>query len=175
MSSSIDPVALVDAWHSSIDDRFDFASPGARLEVKTTTRSGRVHHFGLGQLLPIDGLEMHIASIVTAETDLGLSVADLVDLLRVRLATAPDRQMKVLEMVADTLGNDWPHTSGRRFDDEAARSSFRVLQASDIPRVDPGPPAVLEVGLTVDVSGVPGLSEAGLAMAGSLVRILGIV
>ena len=172
LSSSLDPVALVDAWHSSIDDKFDFSTPGARLEVKTTTRDGRIHHFGLGQLLPIDGLAMHVASIVTGETDTGLSVSDLVDLLRARLVTAPDRQMKVLEMVAATLGNDWPHTSGRRFDDQVARSSVRVLKASDVPRVEAGPPEILDVSLTVDVSEVTALGANEMEVASTLTRLL---
>jgi hypothetical protein len=173
MCSSSDPVALVDAWHVSIDDQFDFSAPGYRLEVKTTTRGQRIHHFGLRQLIANEGVQIHVVSLMTTETDLGSSVADLVEDLRWRLASVPDRQMKVLEKVAETLGVGWPDTSGRRFDKEAAVESFRLFRATDIPRVEPGPPEVLEVQITSDVSDIAWLGRGDVDEAGSLVQSLG--
>jgi hypothetical protein len=108
----------------------------------------------------VDGCTQNVVSVMADETDSGTSVADLVDQLRVRLAATPDRQMKVLEQVAGILGADWPRTARRRFDATGALASVRLLRAADVPRVETGPPEVLAVDLTVDVSGVQAVESA---------------
>ena len=70
-----EPAPLVDAWHAKVDARFDFATEGERLEVKTTGRSQRVHRFSLEQLLPVDGTRTRVVSIMTTQTTAGTSVA----------------------------------------------------------------------------------------------------
>lgn len=159
MTMAADPVVFVDAWHASVDDRFDFACEGERLEVKTTARAERIHRFSLHQLVPVDGCSQHIASLMTDETDSGTSISELVDQVRSRLATTPDRQMKVLEQVAAILGTDWPRTARHRFDATAAAASLRLMETSVIPRVPLGPPEVLAVDLTVDVSAVEPVAD----------------
>jgi hypothetical protein len=169
-ASSSQPGAMVDAWHAQIDDRFDFASEGSRLEVKTTTRPARIHHFGLGQLLPVPGASRYVVSIMTAESQPGTCVADLVGDLQQQLAGSPVRQLKVLEQVAATLGPDWPVTASRTFDMDAGLASLAVFDADEVPRVEPGPPAVTDVALTVDLTGVDVIDVAELRDLGTLVR-----
>lgn len=151
-----DPGALVDAWHASTDDRFDFSAEGTRFEVKTTTRPARVHQFNLAQLLPVDGADVRVVSVMTTVTDAGTSVQELVARLESRLS--PTRQMKVHAQVAATLGSSWMTEISKRFDETQAAASVRVLDASAVPRVEPGPAQVLTVDLTVDCSGVEPLS-----------------
>lgn len=163
VSMSRDPGRLVDAWHASIDDRFDFAEPGSRLEVKTTTRRERLHRFNLAQLRPVAATTVHLASVMTTETSAGVSVADLISDLEGSGLSA-DRQMKVHEQVAATLGEDWLAETGRRFDANEATSSLRVLDASVIPRVTDPPAAVRDVTLLVDCTAVPeSVTREGLA------------
>jgi hypothetical protein len=169
---SSDASTMVDAWHAQVDDRFDYAAEGSRLEVKTTTRAARVHHFGLVQLLPVDGAEQHVVSIMTTEAQPGTSVGDLVAELSGRLPVP--QQLKLLEQVAAILGPDWPETATRSFDRESGVGTFAVLAASDVPRVEPGPPAVLEVSLTVDLTGTPHVDRADLSTQSGLVRMLSV-
>jgi hypothetical protein len=169
IAASTDPCALIDAWHAQIDDRFDFALEGSRLEVKTTTRAVRLHRFGLEQLLIVRGVSQHVVSLMTAESDTGTSVADLVEELQSRSAGDSVRQLKLLNQVAATLGVDWPATARRRFDRMAALESLQVFAAADVPRVEPGPPSVSDVELSVDLSRVAPLTSEELSGLAALV------
>lgn len=170
ISLSSDPATMVDAWHTSIDDRFDFAAPGERVEVKATTRSDRVHHFNLVQLLPVEQARTAVVSIMTTRTGVGTTTGALVARLEGRLAGDPYRQMKIHLQVAETLGSDWMHQMHSAFDETQAKDSLRVLEAEGVPRVEPGPQAVLEVSLTVDCSDVPELFVIKSDLASSLLR-----
>lgn len=144
-----EPAPLVDAWHAKVDARFDFATEGERLEVKTTGRSQRVHRFSLEQLLPVAGTRTRVVSIMTTQTTAGTSVQELVRRLESQLAGDPERQLQVHDQVVVTLGAAWMHEVTAGFDENQATSSLRVLDAAHVPRVEPGP-AVLAVDLTVD-------------------------
>jgi hypothetical protein len=164
ISEATDVPALVDAWHAHVDARFDFSSPGSRLEVKATTRDQRVHQFSLPQLLPVAGSTVTVLSIMTTETSSGTSVRDLVHWLEDALSGDAPRQMKLHEQVADVLGADWVNHLEHRFDEQQARESATLLPAVSVPRVEEPPPEVLEVRLTVDCSGVePEQAPTGLA------------
>lgn len=151
---AVDPVALVRAWHARVDDRLDFARPGSRLEVKTTTRGKRIHNFDLHQLSPASGYDATIASIMTTETDAGTSLRALVCQVIDRLQGHPEEQLKVHTQVAATLGPEWTLLAQRRFDDAQAATSLSFLSAGDVPCVEVTAAAILDVSLTVDCSGV---------------------
>lgn len=164
---SDDVPALVDAWHVNVDDKFDFATAGSRLEVKTT-RTDRRHMFSLEQLLPVEGATVTIVSIVTTETAAGTSLDDLVVRLKDQLTTDPVRQMRVHEVVAETLGAEWARDTRQRFDEAQAVQSLRLLPAADVPRVGQVPAEVSGVSFTAGCSEVvPEVAPNGLA---SLVR-----
>jgi hypothetical protein len=161
---STDPVRMVDAWHAYVDARFDFAAPGSRLEVKATTRDVRAHMFSLSQLEPVDGIAVVVASLVTTETSLGTSLAELVSRVEKRLDGDGARQMKIHEQVATVLGPDWVRHVDRRFDEKQAQNSLVLLAAERVPRVAAPPPEVIDVRLTVDCTSVEPLSgPTGLA------------
>lgn len=151
------PAHLIEAWHVDIDDRFDFASPAARLEVKTTQGGARAHEFDLEQLRPVEGATARVASIVTTATSGGTSVGELIDELQTALADRVDLAVKIYDLVAETLGEDWvSSTRSLRWDREQAEASLRVMAAEEIPSVrEDLDPAVLRVRLTVDVEEVP--------------------
>lgn len=155
IANSVDPGAMVDAWHSAEDQLFDFAAPGSRLEVKTTTRPNRVHVFNLRQLMTRAGQNGRVVSVMTTETDNGTSVSDLVEMIESRLSSDFDRQMKLHEQAAAILGGDWASYCNRRFDLQEAKHSLVVLDPIDVPQVPSPASEVLEVTLTVDCSSVP--------------------
>lgn len=160
-----DPVVMATGWHSSVDDRFDVALEGTRIEVKTTTRDKRIHHFHLHQLLPVPGCRTLVVSIMTAQTEEGTSVAQLVASVERRLVGRPDLQMKVHEQVAEILGADWASVVAQRFDQAAGLATWAVLPAEGIPRVEEPGPKVLEVSLTVDCTDVEALAEPSVVDA----------
>jgi hypothetical protein len=155
ISRSSHPGMLVDAWHNSVDAKFDFAVPGARVEVKATTLPTRIHTFDLLQLKEPDGVSVQIASIMTTETDSGVSVSELVERVVGRLSNDGHRQMKVHETVSASLGPDWASASATRFDETQALGSMRLLDASSVPQTELPGSAVLRVVLTVDCTDIP--------------------
>lgn len=161
VSSSDDPVALVDAWHAHVDQRFDFSAEGSRLEVKATTKGEREHHFNLRQLKPVTSADVVVASVMTTETDAGTSIAELVERLQGRLVGDSVRQVKVHTQVAETLGSDWARHQGRRFDEKQGEESLVFLLPEDIPQVEDPPAGVVEVRLVVDCTDVPPTKAPG--------------
>jgi hypothetical protein len=156
---SENPIQMVEAWHVETDDRFDFAAPGVRLEVKTTQGGARVHEFDLAQLEAVDGASTRVVSVVTTATQAGSSVADLVTSVQERLGLRVDLAVKLWEMVAETIGDDWiSDTAGSRWDRAEAVASLKVMAASSIPRIrEPLHEAVLSVRLRVQCEGLPAL------------------
>lgn len=153
---STSPEVMVEAWHVEVDDRFDFAVPGTRLEVKTTDGGRRAHEFNLEQLRPIDGAEARLVSIVTTSTSAGSSLSELVGSIQERLPGRVDLVMKVWQLVAETLGDDWmPSTASLRWDRVQAEESLRLFQMDEVPRIrEQLDPAIESVRLRVVCEGV---------------------
>jgi hypothetical protein len=148
---------MVEAWHVEIDDRFDFAAPRFRLEVKTTDSKRRVHDFTLDQLEPVGGARVRIASVMTTATSAGTSLGDFVEELHPLLSGRMDLAMKVWRLLAETLGGDWmPSTTSARWDRVQAEKSLRLFHAEDVPRVRGDlDPAIESVRLRVNCENVP--------------------
>lgn len=164
LCSTSDLTAIIDAWHADVDDRFDFAANGSRLEVKATTKMERQHIFSLEQLCPVPGASVSIASIMTTETNAGTSVNDLIIRAERLLDNDPMRQMRIHEVVAQTLGAEWARHVDHRFDEEQGRETLVLLPAAGIPRVGDVPVQVTGVRFTADCGHVVGeLNPHGLA------------
>lgn len=76
------PETLVNAWHSSLNAKFDFTLGRDKIEVKTTSSENRIHHFSIDQLNPSPSSRLLIASITVRESgegNGGKSVRDLFD------------------------------------------------------------------------------------------------
>lgn len=132
IASGSDPGALVDAWHARVDNRFDFAAEGTRLEVKSTTKDVREHMFGLSQLKPVVGADVRVVSIMTTETGAGTSIGDLVARVERGLGGDARRQIKVHQQVAATLGADWARYLNHRFDEGQASQTLVVLDRKSV-------------------------------------------
>jgi hypothetical protein len=164
IAHSHNPLQVAESWHATVDARFDFSDSGTRVDAKTTTRQARVHTFNLSQLQTVPGATSYIASVMTTETDLGTPISALVAEIESHLTSRPDLQMRIHELVAQTLGADWVTQADRRFDRDQAAASYSLLPAAQIPRVDDPPPEVTEVHLTVDCTDVPvAATTSGLA------------
>lgn len=127
------PGEFVDAWHLRATDGFDFAFPDRRIEVKTTERPSREHHFSLKQVRSGRQTDF-IASITLARSSAGLSVLDLARLIAERVTVV--QRAKLWRLVLETLGEDAEADGEQRFDVKSASDGLLFVRASDVPAPD---------------------------------------
>lgn len=123
----------ISSWHTTPNDRYDFARGHERVEVKTTT-GPRIHTFSHAQLVPAEGLRVTIASLVLNRVGDGKSCADLINRVLPRLSTEASRRSFVNQVVR-TLGGDWNTQGGYRYDLDQACQNLRFFNIENIPRI----------------------------------------
>ncbi|MBK9715413.1 MAG: PD-(D/E)XK motif protein [Kouleothrix sp.] len=82
IAQASEPMALVTAWHSNVLDVYDFNAGNQRIEIKSASGRVRQHHFGLAQLQPPPGTKVLIASIFMEQAGAGVSLAELIAIVR---------------------------------------------------------------------------------------------
>ena len=126
---------MIANWHDSPNDKYDFAAPPHRLEVKSTIGQLRIHRFALEQLDVAEEGETLVASLCLRRDDTGKAVNDLIEAITPRLQ--PQYQRKLERVVAQGLGQSWRDATELRFDQEDAHRSLRYYLACAIPSVIP--------------------------------------
>src|SRR5690606_18027920 len=63
IEQSKNPDYLIQSWHSSTTDKYDFNDGNDKIEVKSTAKSRRIHNFSLEQLTPNLSSKLIVASI----------------------------------------------------------------------------------------------------------------
>src|SRR5204863_3553738 len=86
LESGSDTEFLVRAWRARDPERFDFAYESERLEVKTSARGARIHHFSYEQVVD-PSLRIAVGSISVEAVGAGISIPEVVDRVRSRLRT----------------------------------------------------------------------------------------
>jgi hypothetical protein len=144
---------LVKAWHLAPDDRYDFSAGNHRIEVKSAQGRVRHHHFSLEQLQPPSGTTVLIASMFIERAGAGVSLTELIDEVRNKVAGSPDLLLHVDRVVGVALGDSWRVALEERFDRQLAEASLRFYEPSAIPSVNPDlPHGVSEVRFKADLS-----------------------
>ncbi len=123
---------IVAAWHSAIDDRYDFSADNKRLEVKATTKIVREHMFRSTQLPANQPLDLVVASVLVSQTAVGTTISDLVSLIEVRITMESQRQ-KLVSQCEEIAGSDLHEADWFSFDLESATRSIRYFKSSEIP------------------------------------------
>ena len=155
ISCSSRPAILIDAWHTMIEDRYDFAMDNQRIEVKSFSGDTRRHHFSLEQLHPPEGVITLVGSILVARSQAGKSVTDLREKIQNRLGNHLDSLLHLDSVIALTLGSNWRGASEARFDVKLGKDSLAFYEASAIPSVSPDiPSAVSRVRFQSDLMGI---------------------
>ncbi len=166
---SSDPVLMIDAWHRTATDIFDFNSGNQRIEVKSAGGRNRTHHFALEQLRPPSGTSALVASILVEPAGAGYSLCDLTDMISARLAKNADLAARLHEGVGLAIGDGWRQAFDLRFDYEMARASLLLFDSRDIPSVEPNiPTRVSSVHFIVDMEGLTPLTREQLRDSGGL-------
>lgn len=165
--------ALVDAWHTSPDDLYDFSSGSQRIEVKSATGQMRVHHFSLAQLRPPSGTQLVVASVLVNRIAQGCTVADLVEEISRKIRLNADRVLRLHRVVAATLGSNWRQAWLEAFDLDLSRETMQFFDPCVIPSVNPDlPEGVSDVHFGSDLSGKPVLTNSELSSCGGLLSAL---
>lgn len=135
IEQSSNPEYLVKAWHVSPSDKFDFNDGTDKIEVKSTTKSKRIHKFSLEQLNPNKNSKLIIASVFAIETGKGYSIFDLVNSIDDRIKNK-DVLNKINEVIIDTLGSDFEKSFEHFFDYQLAKDTLAFFESETVPKIN---------------------------------------
>lgn len=153
IEQSKDPDYLIQAWHSSLSDKYDFNDGIDKIEVKSTTKNQRIHNFSIEQLTPNPSSQLLIVSIFTIETGTGINIPDLVERIEIRLKDK-NLSFRLNELVALTIGEDFEKSFQVFFDYQFALDLMQFYQSFDIPTISRCdiPPNIRNVRFECDLS-----------------------
>lgn len=132
------PETLINAWHSSPDSKYDFTLGRDKIEVKSTSKENRIHHFSLDQLNPSTNSRLLIASAIVRESgegSTGLSIRDLFDRICTRV-TAINTRLKLNSVMAKTIGKDYSKLDSEFFDYITASDTLLFYNSADVPHIN---------------------------------------
>lgn len=127
-----DPVYMLQSWHVSSEDKYDFNDGKDKVEVKCTANSQRKHRFSFDQLAPNAKSQLLVASVITTRSGKGKNIFDLKDSI---LKKVQDVKLQILlnEVIASTLGADFDKAFDYYFDYQMAVDGLSFFDAKDMP------------------------------------------
>jgi len=162
------PEYLIQSWHSSPDDRFDFNDGYDKIEVKSTSTVHRIHTFALEQLNPNKNTNLLIASIFVIQTGQGKNIFDMINSICKRTQDL-QLQFRLNEIVAQTLGNDFDKVFDIYFDYQQALDTIAFFNSKDIPTIsnDCIPEEISNIRLDCDLSNIKAIKNKFLDISQS--------
>lgn len=134
---SKNPEAMIQAWHSQPDAKYDFSMGTDKIEVKTTSTEQRNHRFSLDQLNPSEHSRLLIASITVRESSksqTGLSIFDIYDMICAKVES-PECRLRMYAVILETLGHDMIKADKLHFDFTEASDSLAYFDYTDVPSI----------------------------------------
>lgn len=128
------PEYLIQSWHITPDDKFDFNDGQDKIEVKSTSKARRVHNFAIEQLTPNYNSNLLIASVFVVQTGHGKSLFDLKKSICKRVQDL-QLQFRLNEIVAQTLGSDFDKAFDVYFDYQQALDTLSFYDIRDVPTI----------------------------------------
>lgn len=152
------PETLINSWHSSPTDKYDFTMGRDKIEVKSTSSENRIHTFSLDQLNPSSNSNLLIASTIVRESAHaadGLSVKGLYDKICKKVATI-DSRLRLYTVIAETIGTDLAKLDSVHFDYTSAVDYLAYYDATDVPHINKAnvPEFVTEVKFNSNLSNI---------------------
>lgn len=112
--------------------KFDFnLSEKKKIEVKTTLKEDRIHHF-LHQQLDTDRLDIRVISILLQKDDAGMSLLDLINECKDLFSGYFDIILHI-EMMTKNI--DLDELGSIKFNYQYAKTNFKIYDAIKIPRI----------------------------------------
>lgn len=117
-------------WQSRNMMKFDFSiSEKKRLEIKSTLRSSRTHHFKHDQLLS-ELYDIYIISFMLRKSDFGIALEDLVETIR---ETYPDNYALLMRIETSIAHVDKDILREIKYDELYLKENIKYFNAKDIP------------------------------------------
>lgn len=129
-----DPLYLINSWHVSTEDKYDFNDGIDKVEVKATRNQDRVHAFAIEQLNPNKDSKLLIASIIVVPSGQGGNIFDLIDAISEKVADN-DAILKLKEISYQTIGPHLEESKKIRFDVSMAANTYKLFNHYDIPAI----------------------------------------
>lgn len=121
---------ISECWQSRNMMKFDFTLTDVkRIEIKSTLKSNRTHHFKHDQLLS-ELYDIRIVSIMLRRSDVGLSLGDLIEQIYSEYPSEYPLLMH-LEAIASHISKDRLYED--RYDSQYLKTMLRYYDASKIP------------------------------------------
>ena len=137
--------------------KFDFTiSEKKRLEIKSTLKSNRTHHFKHDQLLN-ELYDIRIVSYLMRRSDYGISLKDLIERTRDEYADNFALLMHIEDLVAHV---DQDQLRGIRYDEVYLKENLKYYDAKEIPHFnEKTPDGVFNAEYDCSLDTSPALSE----------------
>lgn len=137
IDNSANTRALVNYWHNSPDEKFDFDAGLEKIEVKSSSNYERKHIFSTEQINPPVGTQVLIASIFVRQIFNGKNIQDLMDSITGKIQSEIKLVEKLNSMVYKTLGSSLEQSLKIKFDYEIAKDSLCFYKHQDISKIEP--------------------------------------
>lgn len=176
IEKSLVPEYLINAWHVSPSDKYDFNDGKDKLEVKSTTKPKRIHRFSIEQLNANKSSGLLIASTFVIETGTGKSILNLRDNILSKISDIKV-QFRLNEIIYKTIGNEYEKLGEIFFDYQQASDSLSFYDNKDIPSIciKTIPSEVTNVSFDCDLSNIPTTLDKGYVYQDSMLfKSLGI-
>lgn len=117
-------------WQSRNKMKFDFSIDAKRrIEIKSTLKSERIHHFRHNQLLS-ELYDIKVVSILLRKNDCGISLGDVVEQMREIYAN----EFALMLHIENTISQvDDDYLYGIKYDELYLKNNIRFFDAKDIP------------------------------------------
>lgn len=137
---------LINSWHQTKNDRYDFNDGIDKVEIKSTSKNERIHRFSLSQLEEVKDVLVIIGSTFTLETGKGLCANDLIESIKAKVTDA-GLMLKIHNVVSETMGEEFERIYDVYFDYNLALNSIQYFDVRDIPKIstDIIPPEITNV------------------------------
>lgn len=147
-------------WQSQNKMKFDFTiTEKKRLEIKSTLKPNRVHHFKHDQLLG-NMYDIKIISLLLQKNDLGLSLQDLMDCVREYYS---DNYALMLHIESIAANIDDEYLLNIRYDKAYIDKHIRYFDVKDVPHFnEKTPDGVFNAEYDCDLETTEALSESEL-------------
>lgn len=142
-------------WQSQGKMKFDFSiGSQKRIEVKSTLRGERIHHFKHKQLLS-ELYDIRVVSFLLQRADFGISLGDLVENI-LRLYENQFSLVLHIENIISQIGNDTLY--GVKYDENYLKDNIRFYDAKAIPHfTQKTPDGIFNAEYDCDLSTAPAL------------------
>jgi hypothetical protein len=169
IEQAYNPEYLIQSWHSSSEDKFDFNDGQDKIEVKSTANISRIHRFSLEQLNPNKNSNLLIASLLVVQTGKGKNIFALIDSICKRVQNI-ELQFRLNEIVSQSLGNDLDKAFDTYFDYQQACDTLAFFDFKDIPTIknDAIPYEVSNVHFNCDLTNISAVEDEILKSSKSL-------